>query len=704
MFSDNLRKFILKPSETTPIGELFFSWLLRYVLLALILSFIASFFMETLAVRKEFHQLADAKIDEGVNQWLAAQRTKNKLIEAHTEYLRSTENAIAEIIRLNPDILKADYEKSDAQEKGLGELAKRLQIAEINVSDGNGYIIAAYPSNSLGVSFKEGNKHLMEFMRLLDPNDAPPIIIQPVRESFSEPGAYLLYAGIKRTDAPGFIQIGVPGEWIRRYMGLSSVTNFVTTNMGNGFFGIFKNGRLITEFNGLEKLPLEDLDLEDTETTEKIESVFLNGRLCLIHAELKRLYQDPSYGLTDDDKLLVDDLLGDELAAETGEHKEEEKEEKKEVEEEDAGGSEDDSQFIFIAAMPQTELFKSRRLMFACLIVVNFFVLLITFLMLSYFIKRFIVSSVYKINRSLKKITNGNLEEKVNVKTSKEFTDLSNGVNTTVGALKSAMDEVKRRVEEELRLAQKIQEAALPDLTSRYSREKCFDVYAVNRPMHLVGGDMYDFFYIDEKRLVFYVADVSGHGVAASLFMMKTMALVKNLALSGISLADVVTATNHFLSENNTTMFVTGFFCELDLSTGQMTYVNAGHNPPFIRRNEGTFMPIKPHINLILGVTANLTYESATMQLDPGDEFMLYTDGITEATADNIGCFEASRALETLNAVPQNKSAKETTQELLDAVDRFTGNAEPSDDETVLFFKMKKYGKLREFAECQATR
>ena len=391
MFSDNLRKFILKPSETTPIGELFFSWLLRYVLLALILSFIASFFMETLAVRKEFHQLADAKIDEGVNQWLAAQRTKNKLIEAHTEYLRSTENAIAEIIRLNPDILKADYEKSDAQEEGLGELAKRLQIAEINVSDGNGYIIAAYPSNSLGVSFKEGNKHLMEFMRLLDPNDAPPIIIQPVRESFSEPGAYLLYAGIKRTDAPGFIQIGVPGEWIRRYMGLSSVTNFVTTNMGNGFFGIFKNGRLITEFNGLEKLPLEDLDLEDTETTEKIESVFLNGRLCLIHAELKRLYQDPSYGLTDDDKLLVDDLLGDELAAETGEHKEEEKEEKKEVEEEDAGGSEDDSQFIFIAAMPQTELFKSRRLMFACLIVVNFFVLLITFLMLSYFIKRFIV-------------------------------------------------------------------------------------------------------------------------------------------------------------------------------------------------------------------------------------------------------------------------------------------------------------------------
>lgn len=702
MFSDNLRNFLIRPSETTPISKLFFSWLLKYVLVALILSFIASFFMESLAVRKEFHQLADAKIDEGVNQWLAAQRTKNKLIEAHTEYLKSTENAIAEIIRLHPDILKADYEKSDAQEEGLGELAKRLQIAEINVSDGNGYIIAAYPSNSLGVSFKEGNKHLMEFMRLLDPNDAPPIIIQPVRESFSEPGAYLLYAGIKRTDAPGFIQIGVPGEWIRRYMGLSSVTNFVTTNMGNGLFGIFKNGRLITELNGLEKLRLENLDLEDTEATEKIETVFLNGRLYLVHAELKRLFQNASYEIANDEDLLVDDLLVDESDDETREEKEEQEEVEQEVEQ-DAGESEDDSQFIFIAAMPETELFKSRRLMFACLIVVNFFLLLIIFLLLSYFIKRFIVSSVYKINRSLKKITNGDLEEKVNVKTSKEFTDLSDGVNTTVGALKSAMDEVKRRVEEELRLAQKIQEAALPDLTSRYSREKCFDVYAVNRPMHLVGGDMYDFFYLDEKRLVFYVADVSGHGVAASLFMMKTMALVKNLALSGISLADVVTATNRFLSENNTTMFVTGFFCELDISTGQMTYVNAGHNPPFIRRNEGSFMPIKPHINLILGVTANVTYESATMQLDPGDEFMLYTDGITEATAENIGCFEASRALETLNSVPQSKSAKDTTQELLNAVDRFTGNAEPSDDETVLFFKMKKYGKLREFTECRPS-
>ena len=87
MFSDNLRNFLIRPSETTPISKLFFSWLLKYVLVALILSFIASFFMESLAVRKEFHQLADAKIDEGVNQWLAAQRTKNKLIEANCPFL-----------------------------------------------------------------------------------------------------------------------------------------------------------------------------------------------------------------------------------------------------------------------------------------------------------------------------------------------------------------------------------------------------------------------------------------------------------------------------------------------------------------------------------------------------------------------------------------------------------------------------------------
>jgi serine phosphatase RsbU (regulator of sigma subunit) len=348
---------------------------------------------------------------------------------------------------------------------------------------------------------------------------------------------------------------------------------------------------------------------------------------------------------------------------------------------------ENESPYRFVGGISQQEIYRSRRMLVNLLALANFIVFFTIFTLISKLVKRLIVDSVYAVNESLERITKGNLNERVDVKVSREFVDLSNGVNATVDSLKQVVDEVKQSVERELVLAKKIQEASLPNIENLYSDRDEFDVYAKNRPMRSVGGDMYDFFYLDPENILFYIADVSGHGVPGALIMMKTMALVKNLALSGYPLEKVVALTNASLSENNDSSFVTGFFCVINLKTGDLTYVNAGHNSPFIRQGSGQFVEFTPEINLILGILPEAEYVSQTIKLNPGDVFVLFTDGITEATTPTMaGCFETDAALNVLNSLPPDATAKESVEALFEAVAKFTNYEEPSDDETILFF------------------
>lgn len=602
-------------------------WLSFYAIITLFVSLLISFALQTISMRREFKQTVSAKIDESYMQSRQAKFTSFELKTRVGNYAVSLANAVAVLIQGEPSILRVDPSVSDARADGLGKLCERLGLCEIDVVDGNGFIIAAYPSSGIGITYDQ--EPLSEFLNLLTEPDVP--IVQDFRQSVVEEddGEYL-FCGVSRLDAPGFVEIGLDAKTLKEFYSLGEVTHFVSSSIDvDGLFAVFSDGKRIGGNSALSVLDLESLEFN------KIVSARIAGERYLVYAEERN-----------------------------GE--------------------------VYVGAYPKRSLYKSRFVTLVLFIFVNFIVFLIVFMSLSSFVRFFIVKSVYRINKSLTQITNGNLDEHVSVCVSKEFSELSDGLNTTVSSLKNAMEEIRRRNDEELCLAQRIQAAALPNLEERFGHETAFDVYGANRPMHMVGGDMYDFFRLDQTRFLFYVADVSGHGVAAALVMMKTMGLVKNLAYSGLELTEIVSKTNEYLSENNTTMFVTGFFCILDVSTGLMTYVNAGHNPPLLRRANEDFAPIKPEVNLILGVMANAPYEAAQMQLAPGDDFILYTDGITEAHEGTSENFEMERTLKTLNDLPCDCKAKVKVNSLFDAVDAFTDNAEPSDDETILVVSLKK--------------
>ena len=616
-----------RTSSDVPIRVFFRRTLCLCALISLLLSIVVSVRFDMREIDRAFYAYADVKIRELRAHVDRSQNTAEELKRQTRESAVKYASMLSEIIAADPDILNEDIKESDAGKAGLGLVMNRLELSEMSVVDERGIVIAAYPSVNIGVDFNQ--PPLNEFLKL---RESPEPIVQEIRPNFNNPNDMSrMYVGVRRLDQPGVIQLGLEANRVEKIYQLGQLANFVEPSLENDrFFAVFNLSKKFEVGNDV----LAELDLDQIEL-DKLEHATLNGRTHLVLAQRH----------------------GD---------------------------------LIYVFSSNLRSMMKSRFLMIALLIVANFFIFVLSFVLISFLIKKSIVASVCRINGSLEKITDGDLNERVDVTNSREFAELSNGVNMTVDALKSANEEVTKRVEEELAVAQKIQEEALPDLEARFSEEDRFEVFGVNRPMHRVGGDMYDFFLINDRHAMFYVADVSGHGVPAALVMMKTMALVKNLALSKKDIATVVTLTNEYLSENNSSMFVTGFFCVIDLETGVTTYVDAGHNPPFLRRKGGKFEEIKPEANLLLGIGSYQPYASAELKLEPGDEFVLYTDGITEATAPDIDLFETSRALEALNGVDENESAKTAAKKLFEAVDRFTNNAEPSDDQTFLLFKLNR--------------
>ena len=203
-----------------------------------------------------------------------------------------------------------------------------------------------------------------------------------------------------------------------------------------------------------------------------------------------------------------------------------------------------------------------------------------------------------------------------------------------------------------------------------------------------VGGDFYDFYLLGEDKLAFLIADVSGKGIPAAMFMMTAKTLIKSLVESGIDASEAFTRANNKLCENNEAgMFVTAWLGILDLNTGLMKYVNAGHNPPLIKRNGTYFEYICSKPNFILAGMENIKYKANEIQLSPGDEVFLYTDGVTEANNITYELFDEDRLLESLNE-KKSLTVKQLCNKVINDVDRFVGNALQSDDITMLAVKL----------------
>ncbi|MCE5214550.1 MAG: PP2C family protein-serine/threonine phosphatase [Methanobacterium sp.] len=269
------------------------------------------------------------------------------------------------------------------------------------------------------------------------------------------------------------------------------------------------------------------------------------------------------------------------------------------------------------------------------------------------------------------------------------FQKMINDLNLYIEHLEKVTAE-KERINTELNVARNIQRDMLPRIFPPFPKRTEFDIYATSIPAKEVGGDFYDFFLIDDNHLSFVIADVSGKGVPAALFMVITKTLIKNQAQLGKSPEEIFTKVNNQLYEgNDENMFVTAWIGILEIDTGKLTYANAGHNPPLLKRTGEDYNWLKTKPGLVLAGMEDIIYSQMDINLKTGDRIYLYTDGVTEATNGADEIFGDEHLQEIINK-EENLSLKNLLTYVKEEIDNFVKDQEQFDDITMLVMEYKK--------------
>ena len=311
---------------------------------------------------------------------------------------------------------------------------------------------------------------------------------------------------------------------------------------------------------------------------------------------------------------------------------------------------------------------------------------------------RSIVKPISTLSEGAKKIGEGNLYYKIKINTNDELSDLADSFNNMTGELNKYIKELtavmldKERLETELDVAKRIQVSMLPTKFPPFPDHKEFDIIASMSPAKKVGGDFYDFFFVDEEHLAFDIADVSGKGVPAALFMGKAKALIKDsLKFIGDPSKALFVVNNQLCEDNDEGMFVTAFAGVLNIKTGELVYANAGHNPPLVYSKENEqYEYIKPKANFILAAMSNVKYKNESITLKKGERIFCYTDGVTEAMDISNSLYSEDRLLKTLNSEEvKNKSIQEVLEYVKNDIDKFSSGVQQADDITMLSIELK---------------
>jgi len=343
--------------------------------------------------------------------------------------------------------------------------------------------------------------------------------------------------------------------------------------------------------------------------------------------------------------------------------------------------------YTIVAVMPQSEAALSRNVAVGVTTAMQIVIFSALFIMIFVLVKKLVVDNIQRINGSLSAITEGKLDTVVNVRSHQEFAALSDDINSTVNTLKRYISDAEARIDTELAFAKAIQHSALPSVFPPYPNRKEFEIWACMYTAKEVGGDFYDFYFVDEDTLAFLIADVSGKGIPAAMFMMQAKTLLKSYAESGMDVAQVLTQANNKLCESNDAdMFVTVWMGYLNTRTGEVTYANAGHNPPLIRHTDGSVTYLKSRPGLVLAGMAGIRYRANRFQLNPGDLLYLYTDGVTEATNADNGLYGEERLLTVLER-SCDAAVHAVCETVKTDVDDFVGDAPQFDDITMLALK-----------------
>lgn len=312
-------------------------------------------------------------------------------------------------------------------------------------------------------------------------------------------------------------------------------------------------------------------------------------------------------------------------------------------------------------------------------------------------IARSITQPLTALTQAATDIAGGNLDiDLPPVKSAQEIRKLAEAFRHMKVSLKDYIKQLtettaaKERIESELKIAHDIQMGILPKIFPPFpDRPDEFDLFAVLEPAREVGGDFYDFFYIDDSRFCFVIGDVSGKGVPASLFMAVAKTLIKTTATDDADPGRILTKVNNDLSEgNDACMFVTIFLGILNTKTGEVVYANGGHNPPLIVRSQEGASFLDVSRGLVVGAMDGYIYRTETVSLKQGDSLFMYTDGVTEAMNKKEEFFSDARLLKSM-ASSDGKSVTETISRVRQEIASFAGDAPQSDDITIMMVLYK---------------
>lgn len=332
-------------------------------------------------------------------------------------------------------------------------------------------------------------------------------------------------------------------------------------------------------------------------------------------------------------------------------------------------------------------------------VLVSCLILIISAVAYYYYVRHIVIRPAVILHDAAGKLVKDEMDDlgnfTIDIHSGDEFEDLAQAFQYMTVELSEYIKNLtevtaeKERIGAELDVAAQIQSSMLPCIFPAFPGKKEIDIYATMNPAKEVGGDFYDFFMVDDRHLAVVMADVSGKGVPAALFMVIGKTLIKDHTQPGKPLGEVFSDVNNLLCDSNSEgLFITAFEGVLDLETGEFFYVNAGHEVPYINRAGEGYQPYKVRPGFVLAGLEDMRYKEGSLTLQPGDRIFLYTDGVPEATNRENELYGNERLYRILN---QNKdrTPKELLPEIKADVDLFVGEAPQFDDITMLCLEYK---------------
>ncbi len=536
------------------------------------------------------------------------------------------------LLNVTEQVKKEYLASSDWNSESLLELANTYGVTDINVFDKDGIVTESSYSGFIGYDMYSGSQS-EEFMCLFDGKTTK--YVQEYQSLDYDSSITRKYAGVLLSDDTA-LQVGYSYEQYKSSVDEAVFDATKNRHIGNhGFIMICdENWQVVADGNEHDGMNVEDLGIHIDEDTMQENTQYkseIDGTWCLY-----------AFLFTEG--------------------------------------------YCIIGAIPEAEAHYMRNVSIYVSVLVEIIIFAALFVLVYFLVKKVIINNLRKVNNSLAQITNGNLNVMVNVRTNAEFSSLSDDINSTVCTLKAYIAEAAARIDQELEYAKEIQYSALPSTFPPYPEQNHFDIYAQMFTAKEVGGDFYDFYMLDDYTIAFLIADVSGKGIPAALFMMTAKTTIKDLAERGLPVNEILREANEKLCKGNKAgMFVTACMGILDLRTGKLQFSNAGHNPPLMKHKDGTFEYLRVKPGFVLAGMEGVHYRLNEYILHPGDRIFFYTDGVTEATSGEKKLYGEERLKDFLNTHNQMTS-KELLHAVKSNIDFFVDRAPQFDDITMLMF------------------